>query len=143
MVSLGAVSAGLAIALVAIGLVGVALVTLFLDVARGDVGGHHTMSRARRLLVIATDDETGARADSWIDEQHAERPELQCFLLVQPDSQDLFQSIEDVIERDHPDAIVWVRHEGEGHSESGTFGRVKEQYTLPIDTVHVPAGSAA
>ena len=135
-------SAWLGIGLVVIGLVAVALAVLGFDIARGDVGGgRHTMARARRLLVIATDERTGDQADGWVSEQRSERPELQCFVLVEPDGQGLFMAIQDVIDREHPDALVFVRQEGERHGEPGTtYERIKEQYSLPIDTIYVPAG---
>jgi hypothetical protein len=134
-------SGWLAIGLVVIGLVTVAVVILAFDLARGDVGGgRHTMARARRLLVIATDEQTASAADRWVREQRGERPELQCFVLVEPDGQGLFLAVQDVIEREHPDALVMVRHEQEGHALTGTYGRLREQFTLPIDTIEVPAG---
>jgi hypothetical protein len=135
-------SGWLAIGLVVIGMVGVALTVLIFDIARGDVGGRHTLARARRLLVIATDAETGERADRWVGEQRAERPELQCFVLVEPDGQELFMSVQDVIERDSPDAIVMVRHEEDRHQAiQSTYGRLKEQFSIPIDTIYVPSRS--
>jgi hypothetical protein len=134
-------SGWLAIALIVIGLVAVAVAVLAFDIARGDVaGGRHTMARARRLLVVATDDETGKGADHWVAEQRSERPELQCFVLVERDGQELFMAVQDAIEREHPDVIVMIRHEQERHSETGTYARLKEQLSLPIDTIYVPAG---
>jgi hypothetical protein len=134
-------SGWLAIGLVVIGLVGVAITVLLFDLARGDVGGRHTMARARRLLVVATDEETGRGADRWVGEQRAERPELQCFVLVEPDGQQLFMSVQDAIERESPDAIVMVRHDGGRHQAlEGTYARLKEQFSIPIDTVYVGAG---
>ena len=134
------VSPFLAIGLVVAGLVAVALAVLVFDVARGDVGGgRHTMERARRLLVVATDTATADRADWWVAQQRLEHPELQCFVLVEPDGQRLFMAAQDVIEREHPDAIVWVRRSG--HRDAGsetTYERVKEQISLPIDTIDVP-----
>jgi hypothetical protein len=59
----------LVIGLIVLGLAAVALAILVSDVARGDVGGgRHTMERARRLLVVATDAETRGGADRWIRE---------------------------------------------------------------------------
>jgi hypothetical protein len=48
-------SGWLAIGLVVVGMAAVAVTVLLFDIARGDVGGgRHTLARARRLLVIAT-----------------------------------------------------------------------------------------
>ena len=132
-------SGWLALGLVVIGLVGVACVVLVFDVLRGDVGGgRHTLARARRLLVVATDAETEAGAERWITEQREENPALQCFLLVQPEGQELFMSIQEAIDRDRPDAIVMVRHGGPGHwAHEGTFGRLKEEQRVPVDAIFV------
>lgn len=132
----------LAIGLVVIGLVAVAVVVLLFDIARGDVGGgRHTMARARRLLVVATDEETGRHADAWVGLQREERPELQCFVLVEPDGQGLFMSVQESIGRESPDAIVMVRHEQERHGHAGsTYARLKEQFSIPIDSVFVGGG---
>lgn len=132
-------SGWLAIGLVAVGLVAVALIILAMDVARGDVGGgRHTLARARRLLVVATDDVTLRGADRWIDEQRRQRPELQCFVLCDPEGQDLFMDIQHAIARESPDAIVMVRHQEEHHAEhAGTFGRLKDELTVPVDAVFV------
>jgi hypothetical protein len=134
-------SGWLAVGLVVIGLIAVAAAVLMFDVARGDVGGggRRTMARAHRLLVLATDERTGDEADRWVAEQRRERPELQCFVLVEPDGQGLFSDVADVIDREHPDAIVVVRHASERHDETGTYARLREQLSLPIDTIYVPA----
>jgi hypothetical protein len=139
-------SGWVAIALVVAGLVGVAVAILISDVLRGDIGGgRHTMERARRLLVVATDDRTAARADEWVAEQRREHPRLQCFVLVKPEGQELFEAVEDAIERERPDAMVMVRHEGDRSSDrTDTFTRVREQGLLPVDAIYVPdEGSAA
>lgn len=133
-------SGWLAIGLVVIGLLGVAVAVLISDVFRGDVAGRHTMARARRLLVVATDDETARHAGSWVEAQRRERPELQCFVLVEAEGQGLFEAIEDVVERERPDAMVMVRQAGDGSSsESGTYTRVREQGLLPVDTIYADA----
>jgi hypothetical protein len=129
----------LTIGLIVIGLAGVAAMVLLFDVLRGDVGGgRHTLARVRRLLVVATDAETEAGADAWIDAQRAERPELQCFLLTAPEGQDLWITIDDAIDRERPDALVMVRHARERHGgEEGTFARLKQDGRLPVDAVYV------
>ena len=129
------------IGLVVIGLLVVAACVLVFDLFSGHLGGaRHTMERARRLLVVATDEETSAGADRWVKQQRKEHPQLQCFVLVEPEGQGLFMAVEEVIERERPDALVMVRHAGETHlSESGTYGRLKEQLEIPIDTVS-PSG---
>ncbi len=138
-------SVWLAIGLVVIGLVVVALAILAADIARGDVGGgRHTMARARRLLIIATDDETGEEADRWVREQRSEKADLQCFVLVESEGQDLFMAVQDVVERERPDALILVHHEEERHGhEAPTFDRIREQFTIPIDTIYAPARSEA
>ncbi len=132
-------SGWLAIGLVVIGLAGVAAIVLLFDVLRGDVGGgRHTMARTRRLLVVATDDETEAGADAWIEEQRAERGDLQCFVLVEHEGQELFMRIQESLERDRPDAIVMVRHAGESHwAHEGTYGRLKDEQPVPVDAIFV------
>jgi hypothetical protein len=96
------------------------------------------MARARRLLVVATDDETEAGAEAWIEEQRAERRDLQCFVLVEREGQELFMRIQDALERDRPDAIVMVRHGGKSHwAHEGTFGRLKEEQPVPVDAIFV------
>ena len=138
-------SGWLALGLVVIGLVGVACVVLVFDVLRGDVGGgRHTLKRARRLLVVATDVETEAGAEMWIEEQRAERPELQCFLLVEHEGQELFTAIQDAIDRERPDAIVMARHAGESRwAHEGTYGRLKEEQRVPVDAIFVGAEAKA
>jgi hypothetical protein len=133
-------SGWVAIALVVAGLVSVAVAILISDVLRGDVGGgRHTMERARRLLVVATDDRTAVRADEWVAEQRRERPRLQCFVLVKPEGQELFEAVEDAIERESPDAMVMVRHESERDSDHiDTYTRIREQGLLPVDAIYVP-----
>jgi hypothetical protein len=133
------VSGWLAIGLILIGLVGVAAVVLVFDVLRGDVGGgRHTLARARRLLVVATDGPTEAGAEEWIATQRAGRPGLQCFLLTAPEGQELFMAIEEAIDGQRPDAIVMARHAGESHwAHEGTFGRLKEEQRVPVDAIFV------
>ena len=137
-------SGWLAIGLIVIGLLVVALAVLGFDISRGDVGGRHTMARARRLLVIATDEETGRAADRWVGEQRAERPEMQCFVLVEPDGQELFMAVQSAIERESPDALVVVEREADERDHHNvTIERIREQFTLPIDTVHANGSSEA
>jgi hypothetical protein len=134
-------SGWLAIGLVVIGLVGVAVTILAFDVGRGDVGGRHTMARVRRLLVVATDPPTSARAEQWVAEQRGERPDLQCFVLVEPEGERLYQGIHDVLDRERPDAIVMVRPEAERHGpHTGTYARLREEGVGPIDTIWVSEG---
>jgi hypothetical protein len=129
----------LAIGLVIAGLAAVALLILVFDIARGDVGGgRHTMARARRLLVVAIDEETTAGAEQWVEEQLRERPELQCFVLAEPEGQDLYVAVQDAIEREHPDAVVMARHEGDSHwALEGTYGRLKEEHSIPVDAIYI------
>ena len=128
----------LAIGLVVIGLAGVAAVVLMFDVLRGDVGGgRHTLARARRVLVVATDERTEAGAEAWIDAQRAERPDLQIFTLTAPEGQELFMAIEEAIAGDRPDAIVMARHARERHAEEGTYARLKQEGRVPVDSIFV------
>lgn len=138
-------SGWLAIGLVVGGLVMVALVILTVDVVRGDVGGgRHTMERARRLLVVATDERTAAGADRWITEQHKERPDMQFFVLTGPDDQHLYMQVQGAVELDRPDAIVVARHAEESHSVlAGLYGRLKEDAELPVDAIYVDKQTAA
>lgn len=133
------------IGLVLLGLVVVAVVVLLYDVARGDVGGgRHTMERARRVLVVATDERTRAGADRWIDEQHREHPTLQFFVLEGEDGQDLFMDVQSAVERERPDAVVMARHEEDSHGVlEGTFGRLKEDLHVPVDAIYVGAEARA
>jgi hypothetical protein len=133
------VSGWLAIGLVVIGLVGVACVVLLFDILKGDVGGgRHTLARARRLLVVATDAETEAQAERWIARQHDERPELQCFVLTEREGQELFMAIQHAIDHDRPDAIVMIRHGGEGRwAHDATYGRLKAEQRVPVDAIVV------
>jgi hypothetical protein len=138
-------SVWLGIGLVVIGLVVVAACVLAFDLFSGHLGGaRHTMERARRLLVVATDEETSVGADRWVERQRREHPQLQCFVLVEPEGQGLFMAVQDVIERERPDALVMIRHPGEKHlPETGTYGRLKEQLDIPIDTVEASGDGAA
>jgi hypothetical protein len=127
----------LAIGLVVIGLVAVALIILAMDVARGDVGGHHTMERARRLLVVATGRDTLPAADAWIERQRLERPSLQCFVLVAEDDHDGSLLVEEAVARDRPDALVVVRPAGASRSSlEGLYGRLKESLAIPVDAIY-------
>jgi TusA-related sulfurtransferase len=129
------------IGLVVVGLVLVAACVLAFDLFSGHLGGaRHTMERARRLLVIATDEETSRGADRWIEQQRKEHPRLQCFVLVEPEGQGLFAAVEEVIERERPDALVMVEHGKKDHSV--TLERLREQLEIPIDTIPA-AGNGA
>lgn len=124
----------------------VALVILAFDVLRGDVGGHQTMARARRLLVISTDDRTHAGAERWMAEQRKEHPKLQFFVLAHKggDEQALFMDVQASVERDRPDAVVMARHDEESHSmQEGTFGRIKEDLPIPVDAIYIPKEAGA
>lgn len=136
-------SGWLAIGSVVVGLVAVALAILATDVARGDVGGgRHTMERARRILVVATDGETRGGAERWVDEQRREHPDRQFFVLADTGGQELYLAVQDVIDRERPDAIVVTRHAGDNRSSlEGIYGRLKEDLRLPVDAIYV-GGSA-
>jgi TusA-related sulfurtransferase len=133
-----------AIGLIVIGLVGVALVILAFDVARGDVGGgHHTMARARRLLVVLTDPAAMPGVDRWIEDRHREQPRLQCFVLAGSNDQASYMAIQEAIEQHRPDAVVVAREDGETRSSlSGMYGRLKEDLHIPVDAIYVQRGSA-
>lgn len=135
----------LAIGLVVIGLASVAAAVLAFDVARGDVGGgRHTMERARRLLVVATDDATRHGAERWIEAQRSEHPDRQFFVLDDAEDQELYMAVQDAIERERPDAIVVTRHSGESRSAlTGLYGRLKEDLLLPVDAIYVPGNGDA
>jgi len=132
----------LAIGLVVGGLVAVALIILAFDVARGDVGGHHTMERARRLLVVSTDQVTARGADLWIDEQRREHPRLQYFVLHGADDQETYMAVQESLERDRPDAVVVARHQGDSTTTlAGMYGRLKEDLHIPVDAIFVEGGT--
>ena len=137
--SIGGMTGWLAIGLVVIGLIAVALIVFAFDVARGDVGGgRHTMERARRLLVVAPDEVTRAGAERWVAEQRREHPLLQCFVLVDPGGIDLYMAIEDVVQREHPDAIVVVRRPEDRDAQlAGVYSRLKEGQSMPVDAIYV------
>jgi hypothetical protein len=139
------VSGWLAIGLVVIGLAAVALMVLAFDVARGDVGGgRHTLARARRLLVVGEDDVTLARAESWVAEQRREHPLLQCFVLGDQGGSDLYMSIEEVVQREHPDAIVFARHAEERNKQpEGVYGRLTEGQSVPVEAIYVGEEAAS
>jgi len=122
-----------------IGLVAVALAVLAADVARGDVGGgRHTMERARRMLVVTTDDVTRAGAERWIDQQRTEHPELQFFVLADAEGQELYMAVQDAIERERPDAVVVTRRSEESRSAlTGLYGRLKEDLRVPVDAIYI------
>ena len=126
-------------------LVIVAVAVLISDIARGDVGGgRHTMARARRLLVVATDPETTRGAERWIDEQRAEHPDRQFFLLDDTEGEDLFLAVNNAIERERPDAVVVARRDDESHALlSGLYGALKEDATVPVDAIYVGAEGTA
>jgi DNA-binding transcriptional LysR family regulator len=132
-----------ALGLVVLGLVGVALVILAFDVARGDVGGgHHTLERARRLLVVTTDPYAMPGVDRWIEDQHREHPRLQCFVLAGADDQAGYEAVQAAIERDRPDAVVVAREKTEAHAVlAGMYGRLKEDLLIPVDAIYVERGS--
>jgi hypothetical protein len=132
-------SGWLAIGLVVLGLVAVALIVVAFDIARGDVGGgRHTMERARRLLVVATDDVTLAGAERWVAEQRRAHPELQCFVFGDTGAADLYLAIEDVVQREHPDAIVVARHTEDSHTQpEGLYDRLKRDQSVPVDAIYI------
>jgi DNA-binding transcriptional LysR family regulator len=129
----------LSIGLVVVGLVGVALLILAFDVARGDVGGgHHTLARARRLLVVATDPAAMAGVDQWIEEQQREHPRMQLFVLEGRNDQDSYMAVQEAIEQNRPDAVIVARDEHETHASlSGMYGRLKEDLHIPVDAIYV------
>jgi hypothetical protein len=139
------VSVWLAFGLIVIGLGIVAVAVLISDIARGDVGGgRHTMARARRLLVIATDPGTRAGAERWIAEQRAEDPERQFFMLDDVGDEELMRAIEHAIDHDRPDAVIVARHEGESHMTlSGIYGALKEESRVPVDAIYVSTEAPA
>lgn len=125
-----------AIGLVFAGLIGVAIVMLIFDVTRGDIGGRHTLARARRILVVATDGPTADRAEQWVAAERLERSDLQCFLLVEPEGEALYQGIHEFLDRETADSIVYVRHGSERHQEhTGTIARLHDEGVGPIDSI--------
>lgn len=132
-------NAFLAIGLVGIGLVGVALIILAFDIARGDVGGGHgTLERARRLLVISTDPSTAQGAGRWIEEQRRDHPRLQCFVLEGSEDQESYLAAQEAIERNRPDAVVVARSHDASHTTlDGIYGRLKEDLHIPVDAIYV------
>lgn len=133
-----------AIGLVIAGLIGVAVVMLIFDVARGDIGGRHTLARSRRILVVATDGATAGHAEEWVAGERRERPDLQCFILVEPEGEGLYQGIHGVLDREAPDSIIFVRHASErdeGHT--GTIARLHDEGVGPIDSIYIREGAAA
>lgn len=128
----------LAFGLVIVGLVIVGGVILAMDVARGDVGGRHTLARANRVLIVSTDEVTREGGERWIDAQRKEHPRMQCFVMTCEDGQELFMDVQAAVERDRPDAVVMVRHDAESHTMlEGTFGRLKEDLHIPVDAIYV------
>jgi hypothetical protein len=138
-------SVWLAIGFLVFALVAVAIAILITDIARGDLGGgRHTMARAGRLLVVATDPETRAGAQRWVDEQRAENAERQFFLLEDTEGEELHLAVEHATERYKPDAIVVARHEGESPAAlTGLYGSLKEDARVPVDAIYVGAEGAA
>jgi hypothetical protein len=127
-----------AIGLVIAGLVGVLIIMLIFDYSRGDIGGRHTLARARRILVVATDAATAARAEAWIEEQRAERQDLQCFLLVEEEGEELYQRVHHALDHEVPDTIVMVRHAAEQHdAHTGTYARLHDEGVGPIDSIYL------
>jgi len=123
---------------------GVAIVMLIFDVSRGDIGGRHTLARARRILVVATDGPTADRAEEWVAAERIERPDLQCFVLVEAEGEGLYQAIHEALDRENPDSIVFVRHAAERHAEhTGTIARLHDEGVGPIDSIHVHDGVTA
>ena len=129
----------LVIGLTVLGLAAVALAILVSDIARGDVGGgRHTMERARRLLIVATDAETRGGADDWIRKQRVEHPDHQFLVLADTEGQELYLAVQEAIDRERPDAIIVTRHEDDSHTtHSGLYGRLKEDMRLPVDAIYV------
>ena len=130
-------SGWLTIGLVVLGLGAVAAAMLLVDSLRGDVGGRHTFARARRVLVVAGDDEARARAEAWIAEQGEARPELECVLVAEPEGQTLFEAVAEAVERARPDGIVMVRRRADLHDETSTYARLREQGFGPMDSIYV------
>lgn len=127
-----------ALALTIGGLAAVAVAILVNDIASGDVGGRHTMARARRLLIVAMDNETSQGALAWIRAQREERPDLQCFFVSGPDGQGLYMDVQEAVERERPDAIVVARHAEDSHTTlEGLYGRLKEDADVPVDAIYV------
>ena len=127
-----------AIALIIAGLIGVAVVMLIFDVLRGDIGGRHTLARSRRIIVAATDGPTADRAEEWVAAERIERPDLQCFVVVEPEGEGLYKSIHDVLDREGADSIVFARYPSDRHEEhTGTIARLHDEGVGPIDSIYV------
>ena len=134
-----------AIGLVVVGLVAVALIILVFDIARGDVGGgHHTLERARRLLVVCTDPYDMPGIDKWIEDQRRDHPRMQCFVLSGADDQPTYEAVQAAIESNRPDAVVVAREKTESHPKlAGLYGRLKEDAVVPVDAIYVERGVRA
>lgn len=134
----------LVIGLIVLGLAAVALAILVSDIARGDVGGgRHTMQRARRLLVVATDAETYDGAERWIRLQRIEHPDRQFLVLSEPETADLYLDVQAAVERERPDAIVVALHGDEHHAtHEGLYGQLKADLVVPVDAIYIERETA-
>ena len=138
-------SVWLAFGLIVAGLVVVAIAILITDIARGDVGGgRHTMERAQRLLIVATDPQTTRGAERWIAEQRSEHPDRQFFRLDAPGGGDLSPAVTSGTGRDRRVAVGGARRDDESHTLlSGLYGALKEDATVPVDAIYVGAEGTA
>lgn len=119
----------------------VAVVLLSTDVLKGDIGGRHTLERARKLLVVSTDDATKARGADWAAHHAETHADVKIVPLdasqVQGDF-NVYLHVQEAINAEQPDAVVWVLHGDEGrHPEEGPYAMAKRELGVPMDAIVV------
>lgn len=126
-------------------LVVVAAMTLSADYMRGAFGGNMTLARAKKVLVVSTDDDTRERAAAWMGRHRAEYPHATSVALHitnQPDAR-TFELFEEALKRERPDAVVWALHDEQHGSHEGPYAMAKEQLNVPMDAIYTSGETTA
>jgi hypothetical protein len=124
----------------------IALILLSSDVVKGNIGGRHTLERARKLLVVSADEPTRARGDDW-SAHHAEKhPDVEIVPLDVSGADGDFAAylaVQEAINAQKPDGLIWVLHTGESrHAEEGPYAMAKRELNIPMDAIFASEGEA-
>lgn len=111
---------------------------LIVDINRGAIGGRQTRERARRFLVVSTDDSTDAAGHRWFEDRRRDHPDAEAtFMRLDPaDYTGSSLAAQEAVDREAPDVVLVVEH-GSGHPNphEGLFGRLRDGLSVPVDAI--------
>ncbi|MFY9264017.1 MAG: hypothetical protein WAO61_01100 [Solirubrobacterales bacterium] len=108
------------------------------DLVRGALGGHMTLERANKLLVISTDDATRERAAAWVTRYSEQFPVADFVELHVPGEQEfkVFELFQLELLAQKPDAVVWSLHDQQHGSHEGPYAMAKRELSVPLDAIY-------